>query len=122
MKVNEFRIGNLFNQFGNVHCVTWCTLKELENAPEDQLWCKPIPLTEEWLLRFGFENNYIQYEWTNWGMWVEKGLAYEYIVSHGFANTKSELISIKYVHQLQNLYFALTGEELTYSPAEPLSR
>lgn len=25
-------------------------------------------------------------------------------------------IEIKYVHQLQNLYFALTGEELTIKP------
>jgi hypothetical protein len=25
-----------------------------------------------------------------------------------------QAIFIKYVHQLQNLYFALTGEELTY--------
>lgn len=40
------------------------------------------------------------------------------LTDYGFAyyidkNDNQPLISIKYVHQLQNLYFALTGKELT---------
>jgi len=105
MKEQEFRIGNLFNQFGNVHRVTWCTLKDIENAPEEQLWCKPIPLTEEWLMNFGFK------QWGDKYTFGLKGINIHHR-KRGFVLRKSIPI-IRYVHQLQNLYFALTGEELT---------
>jgi hypothetical protein len=68
---------------------------------------KPIPLTEEWLLKFGFEKNIttdlyptFSYDILN----VNDGIVY--VLNYGFVN------HIKYIHQLQNLYFALTGEEL----------
>ena len=76
---------------------------------------EPIPLTEEWLERFGFS--------------VRKSLGFEaydlddtYTIYYNTTATPYgfELsfgvdfeIEIKHVHQLQNLYFALTGEELT---------
>jgi hypothetical protein len=77
----------------------------LEKAPESQIWCKPIPLTEEWLLRFGFEKKYKNYEMGDFMFF--KG-------SCSRISYKLSLIgiNIKHVHQLQNLYFALTGEEL----------
>ena len=62
---------------------------------------KPIPLTEEWLLKFGFrESNKYLFKY-KLGL-KKRGDNYFY-----------DNISIKHVHQLQNLYFALTGEELT---------
>ena len=72
---------------------------------------KPITLTEEWLVKFGFKKvkrqNVIQYE-------------NEYSLSHEFNQDgifefhidDGTWIACKYVHKLQNLYFALTGEEL----------
>jgi len=67
----------------------------------------PIPLTEEWLLKFGFVKHkttdiYPTFakQMFNWN----DGILY--IIGYGFMN------HIKHVHQLQNLYFALTGEEL----------
>jgi hypothetical protein len=67
----------------------------------------PIPLTEEWLLKFGFESllsgaGYVKNR-------TEIGYNHNgfYIITSG--------LKIEYVHQLQNLYFALTGEELTGS-------
>ena len=57
-----------------------------------------IPLTEEWLLRFGFESK-------NPVLFTNSDGDSFYL-----DDTK-----IKHVHQLQNLYFALTGEELTYN-------
>jgi hypothetical protein len=113
----EIRVGNYYDHNGDVRQVTPSTIEEVWNAKRQ--WCKPIPLTEEWLLRFGFDN------------WFGK----EYILSNGhfycvfkfykngridtyfcgqnerFKNKDTRFI--KYVHQLQNLYFALTGEELT---------
>ena len=90
-----------------------------------QLWSieelKPIPLTEEWLERFGFDKDgFKQYEFINWGIKVKKDtLAISepnWIVFHGFMNQFSEIVSLKHVHQLQNLYHALTGEELELKP------
>jgi len=78
----------------------------------------PILLTEEWLLRFGFTQ-------INAGVWqpevevnspqprqsfvlelLEGGLHYSAYESQMYS------VQIEWVHQLQNLYFALVGEEL----------
>ena len=68
---------------------------------------EPIPLTEEWLIKLGFKKNIttdlyptFSYDILN----VNDGIVY--VLNYGFVN------HIKYVHQLQNLYFVLTGEEL----------
>ena len=73
---------------------------------------EPIPLTEEWLIKFGFDfDGYCSY----WKSEIEltKDTMDEHFQS--FNNVGSGLCQkeIKYVNQLQNLYFALTGEELT---------
>lgn len=75
---------------------------------------KEIPLTEEWLLKFGFDNKFNKDKFTI----IPKGkLGYE----NGRTYFNSWTILEKqpdYVHQLQNLYFALTGEELTFKNQE----
>lgn len=66
----------------------------------------PIPLTEEWLLNFGYwklDNKDIHFVTKGHTIWKCDNL---------FMCDKNGLI-IKSVHQLQNLYFALTKEELT---------
>lgn len=74
---------------------------------------EPILLTEEWLLKFGFEKC---------DSYFEQG--YSLGKYKSFSNSLGEINfclfdfgdwyqPIKFVHQLQNLYFALTGEELT---------
>ena len=93
----------------NVSEETWIELDQFE----------PIKLTEEWLVKFGLlgtsisstKKNYwskerdfsIDVEFT----FVNDELLYFYVLCQ---NRKT---NIQYVHQLQNLYFALTGEELT---------
>lgn len=75
---------------------------------------KPIELTEEWLLKFGFDQTTpdkwfalnICNDWT-FLFWNNNVLELS-VNRHGVVLSK-----IEYVHQLQNLYFALTGEELT---------
>ena len=62
-----------------------------------------IPLTEEWLLKFGVTIDTYFSENGSEMMAIETAY-FESICSH---------IPLKYVHQLQNLYYALTGEELT---------
>lgn len=65
--------------------------------------CEPIPLNDEWLLKFGFEDWDIDIYTMD-------------LMNNNFYVLFDELEiiakNIKYVHQLQNLYFALTGNEL----------
>ena len=80
----------------------------------------PIPLTEEWLVKFGFsssENVFLNLEFKKDDtefciMPITDG-----VLSEGMQIPAYELSvlmpHIKHVHQLQNLYHALTGEELT---------
>jgi hypothetical protein len=107
MKATELRIGNLvWEDYGGEYEVLMISPNYVDlvkpflslSGRYDINSLKPIPLTEEWLLKLGF-------------VWVEdikilKGYLDDYI--DGNSNTQ-----LKYVHQLQNLYFALTGEELT---------
>lgn len=78
-----------------------------------------ILLTEEWLLKFGFKKN-------NYGYVLDdpKEIKKDYYIRL-FLKEKKDAFYLKigytgefvgyynYVHQLQNLYFALTGEELS---------
>jgi len=91
---------------------------------------KPITLTEEWLLKFGFE---ISENAGIGGRYYEKNIdtfsikysiynridynaIYFILEGDGYYDYKGELDlknSVQYVHQLQNVYFALTQTELT---------
>lgn len=75
---------------------------------------KFIPLTKVWLLKFGFgqykgeDDTYQRY------IDVDNGFTtIEYFLGDGTVGIDIMSIKCKYVHQLQNLYFALTGSELT---------
>ncbi len=125
IKANELRIGNwVLNQNKNPVQVERCDfqfIKGFDNIDD----CEPIPLTEEILTRCGFMfgketniNGLIQYDF-----WQTKNipnmhrrLLYkdgEYILY--ISDKMVARAYIKYLHQLQNLYFALTGEELQYN-------
>lgn len=96
---------------------------------------KPIPLTEEWLLKFGFEREALRNHY-DFKLELNRGIEGDdvYHVLHiGFQemghslnieryynDTRSNIMGLhwkrrqicEYVHQLQNLYFALTGKDL----------
>ena len=67
---------------------------------------KPIQLTEEWLVKFGFIKR------TPTGYYFDMGRMSINLPDFEYKNIRID-VKLKYVHQLQNLYFALTGEELT---------
>lgn len=82
-------------------------INTIRDYPE---WFKGIPLTEEWLLKFGLEERYVKNEWS-WHL--NKWNSYTEIrKTEGGFKFLDGYPEIKYVHQLQNIYFALTGEEL----------
>lgn len=104
---------------------------QCEIAKTINIDCNPIPLTEEWLVNFGIIKKYYENQFEEGGFekdengkrfyfWVKGAFNLE-IQSNGeiWFEVYSHYIHVKFVHQLQNLYFALTGEELTIKePAE----
>lgn len=117
MKAKELRIGNLVNYDAvDIGKVVGIISDEVIHIEEDRKRfignCKPIALTEYWLLKFGFKYNEPTYEWYD-----KSGVIFIQVNFSGFdliAKFHNEPIKeIKYVHQLQNLYFVLTGQELT---------
>ncbi len=111
MKKEELRIGNWYQS------VKWgvpvrCDLTDLYNLsanadgadddpPIDEMFA-PILLTEEWLKKLGFKP--LKNDFQMKGLIIHKR-------KRGFIVRRS-IQQLFYVHQLQNLYFALTGSEL----------
>lgn len=127
MNIREIRVGNWLKYKG--HEVIWEVEDFEEWGKNIELLIEPIPLTEDWLFKFGFTD----YEWCNdcaFMKFYERHLMMRYyndkwycfrtIVgkdSQGHSMKGSENIAepgfIKYVHQAQNLIYALTSQELT---------
>lgn len=125
MKANELRIGNYLKYFD--------TIIEIDSIRKDNTYYiggfknhakyyndidayKPIPLTEKWLLDFGF-TKVNEYLYTNDNYRIEPFVLNSVNWAFRVITSKTEsymIASIKHVHQLQNLYFALTGEELIF--------
>ena len=73
----------------------------------------PILLTDEWLIKFGLEQG--GYDFLFWTKETKNGIftiCGDSEIEFGIRYNNEIELQLKYVHQLQNLYFALTGEEL----------
>lgn len=129
MTATEVRIGN-YVMYSSLIQVNEHKILEMAEHPYR---FAPIRLTEEWLERFGFKREdksptkgHSHY-FSKWLMDYKYSFAYapfreDWGFYHSYTdasndedNDKFDFIScgIKYVHQLQNLYFALSGTELT---------
>ena len=108
MEARELRIGNWVNETGDEVKVGKDTFRYWDELKLGDV-LKPIPLTEEWLLKMGFVPTK---EAAISGIWFSNGFI-DYCIRGGSVCFKQEPIRrIKYVHQLQNLYFELYGVEL----------
>lgn len=132
LKANELRIGNWVKYYkgestGEILGMTFSVFSKNNKVavsiepPEDTGWTQtslddlqPIPITEEWLVKLGFEKEYNFFqkylsdiESLSWS--EESGLA---LHRRRIGNTHI-FRHIKHVHTLQNLVHALTGNELT---------
>jgi hypothetical protein len=79
---------------------------------------RPILLTTEILEKCGFEKEY-QSEWTIKYSLIKDGrFGFDWNKSFDWRSRfyAEHFNHIKHLHQLQNLYYALTGEELNYQP------
>ena len=120
MKATELRIGNLVN-YNNQQCEIsasdFAVFEMYEKKKLELTSYTPIPLTEEWLLKFGFESKYksVNMQWSFGGLELEQISDED---DDGNSIPQEEIFyydwkfKVKYVHQLQNLYFALTEKEL----------
>lgn len=126
MIVEELRIGNWVS---NIHNIPMIVKAISENTVyvdfkgnaeglfefDKQEPFKPIPLTKEILLKCGFELKGIIFR-------INNGLANQFNVNYSpsrniyyYDSSRYGIyteVEIKHLHQLQNLYFALTNEEL----------
>lgn len=75
---------------------------------------EPIPLTEDWLLKFGFKKSKHWYTFEDIAISTDMTRLTQK-VNGMYVEFYNQFKCPEYVHQLQNLYFALTGEELTIS-------
>ena len=113
MKANELRIGNYVIE--DYMSYNGIKQKEVEVSfknlvSHDSL--KPIPLTEEWLVKFGFDVENKKGNNNDFNVY-RKG-EFTFNTNHGWWFSHNILkLQPQFVHQLQNLYFALIGTELT---------
>jgi hypothetical protein len=138
MRANDLRLGNLIywnilEKKDTIHTVVGIRNEKPQTIPislgesiEDY---KPIPLTEIWLEKLGLikknitegmpqelKQPDIDEDGSIWYNWVQ-GLFNLEIQSNGeiWFELYSHYKHIKYVHELQNLYYSLTGVELSVS-------
>lgn len=132
VEANEIRLGNyLLDRFGEIE-----ELKYVDTYQWIEGDYSGIPINEEWLVKFGmempindedfYEDGEAKYDdcFNNFKKTHQDGLSatfdYKGLIfwaeSTGFwCNVLNNYTHIKYVHQFQNLIFALSGEELTVS-------
>ncbi len=127
MKTRELRIGNLLINGDRIVIVSAtfkshfnCEILESKvslNSAQNNF--QPIPLTEEWLIKFGFkkyisDDNDIDINFQiSFHNKSSEGLIVQlFMNSNGVIFFSHSGISLFSVHSLQNLYFSLTGEEL----------
>ena len=135
MKASELRIGNLvyvtdnltnliFKEITPINIHNLMHLTGWDKSPVD-IEFEPIPLTEEFLLKFGFANidkggnDFITYTDKEHNYYLQIDVRRKdgkyLILDNSFDDLRAfSMVDIEYVHQLQNLYFALTGNELKY--------
>src|ERR1700742_3966576 len=134
MDIKELRIGNYLkcqDDLAHGEVLEICYIgnhgRPTINGWDIKEW-SPILLTPEILEKAGFEKK--EYSYIEYKKWIgEFGFSFEYRIIKGSkgplvefvlcgnggydeAGEMSILETCKYVHQLQNLYFALTGTQL----------
>ena len=129
MKAEELRIGNFLlfeneaQEVSTIHSDNTIRLKKTKDDKchgcyrVDALTIKPIPITEEWLLKLGFkyhaaDKNYVIKNKEDWHNSIKK-MDGDWCYNNDFSDANCYFVrEVKYIHQLQNLYYALNEEEL----------
>ena len=106
----DLRIGNLV-KYKHLSESSSISAIDISQISDNNSNVEPIPITEEWCIKFGFQKDL-------------ENTIYKNINKHCFLCYDNNIVllleeennwcitKIKYVHELQNLYFALTFDEL----------
>lgn len=125
MKAEELRLGNLVSNMNPRHNDSILTIESIGDNHEVNVFYRkyllselePIPLTEEWLLKFGFSCEVkIGGDGIEFRVYHFDVLTFNTNHLWWYKVQRINDTPLEYVHQLQNLYFALKGEELTLKP------
>lgn len=131
ISASELRIGNYALITVNVEQVadvdykeTWVSANHISEINSHELLCRGIQLTEEWLVKFGFDSGQIEIQSPRFKNQMQ---TLTIVIDEG-CSLLSESMEIEidlklpfFVHQLQNLYHSLTGKELIiHQPTQSL--
>ena len=125
MRASELRIGNYIKARKTTtideNVVLLDGLQFLDLMMSSNIkYFEPIPLTEQWLIDFGFkEDTDNSFVFNNLSIFLDKRFkenmyleTKESGIFGGVSWNKIDGLKLKHVHQIQNLYFALTQKEL----------
>jgi len=116
MEAKNLRIGNFISDanasdsfFAQVKKLDYsrCYYGQFHSAYSD---LKPIPISEEWLIKFGFVLVVKQGNQGEFRVYQLNEITYN--TNHGWWWKHHLTVQPKYIHELQNLFFAITGTEL----------
>lgn len=116
MKSNEYRIGNIIDSDRGIGVISELSeyksnvgirTNEFKHFAYINATISRVTLTHKWLLDFGFEKDGVQYSKAGVIILYEKRF-FKFYYGVGMGDFKN----LNYVHQLQNLFYCLTGEEL----------
>ena len=113
IKSNDLRIGNFVKTFeGGKKKLLSITAKDLMNIDQGSKEVFPVAITKEWLVKFRFtatEQSFVHFAYT--GSHLEQHKDGVYFFS---GKIKLNRFPVIYIHQLQNAFYWLTGEELSF--------
>lgn len=115
MESTELRYGNYIECYGVIHKLWYLDGDTIVIGDDETPTCtvedaKPIPLTQVWLRKFGFEGRNDTFSKNGFEMFGIEAVSYH--PCYDWTGVKVGMRCLEYVHQLQNLFFAITGEEL----------
>lgn len=124
MEAKDLRIGNYVQLYGKQVQVLeiWDTALKTTDINTNCAYFidqySSIPLTEEILLKCGFEKyGEYHYSYKNNPFIIDLSILGEFYYFRKMINANESILlkEIKYLHQIQNLYHSLTGKELAYN-------
>lgn len=127
MKASHFRLGDFAqDQNGNVLEVAALegdniefTVVDRSKFPLPDGWqAQPIPITQDWLLRLGF-NKYDgkgSFYFHSILKWAKFHYNSRTNICEFAVNNDASVFNVKYVHEVQNIFFSCTGVELQIKP------
>lgn len=122
IKTNELRIGNTVILSHEDDKEEYYNIKFINDSEYFPMFIKPVIINKEILIQFGFEYNndtdsYIL-SWKEYYSNIYRNIEFKLEDDNHYCsfwignNADKLLLNIDYLHQLQNLYFVITGREL----------